>query len=159
MEAFDKEQRDKHDDESRVEFIPKYRHSEECLSHGKPRPLPQMGVFNGSELAKEYPLDRESEHDGKEDAHVGEDHETRIALRQIDTCRVEVWPLLEGRQHNGRCERGADGTICRKTHLLRGQNAFSHRVSGALPCIALLSASAVRCSQPGVFLSPAVETW
>jgi hypothetical protein len=158
MKAFNKQQRDKHDDESRVEFIPKYRHSEECLSHGKPRPLPQMGVFNGSELAKEYPLDRESEHDGKEDAHVGEDHETRIALRQIDTCRVEVWPLLEGSQDNSCCERSADGTICRKTHLLRGQNALSHRVSGALLCIGLLSASAVRCSQPGVFLSPTVET-
>jgi hypothetical protein len=118
-----------------------------------------MGVFDGPQLAKEYPLDREPEHDGEVDAHVGEDHETRVALREIDTCRVEVWPLLEGRQHNGCCERRADGPVCRETHLVRGQDALAHRVPGALLCLAVLSASAVRCSQPGVVLAPAVETW
>jgi hypothetical protein len=130
MKAFDKQQRHKHDDESRIEFIPKYRHSKKGLCHGKPCSLPQMGVFNGAQVAKEDPLDRESEHDGEEDAHVGEDHETRIALREIDTCRVEVGPLLECGEDDGCCERGADGTICRKTHLLHGQNASRAKARG-----------------------------
>jgi len=138
MEAFDKQQGYKHNDKSCVEFISKDRHSKERLRHGKPRPLPQMSFLNGPKVAKEYPLDRESKQNGKKDAHVCEHHETGIALREIDTCGVEVWPLLEGREDNGRCERGADGTVCRKTHL-PGQDGLSRsrvpRVPGTVvPC-------------------------
>jgi hypothetical protein len=103
-----------------------------------------MGLLNGPQVAKEYPLDHESKHDGEEDAHVCEHHETGIALREINTCRVEVWPLLEGGDDDSGGERGADGTICRETHLVR-QNGPPDPVSPLLQLSTMATLVPCRC--------------
>jgi hypothetical protein len=64
MKTFDKQQRDKHYHEACIEFIPKHSHGKERLCHGKPRSLPQMGLLNCSQMAKEDFLDGKAEKDG-----------------------------------------------------------------------------------------------
>ena len=101
METLDKEERHKHDHESRIELVPKDSHGQESLRYGKPYPLAQMRLFNGPQIAEKDLLHSEAEQDCEEDAHVCEDHKAGIALREIDACRVEIRPLLERREDNG----------------------------------------------------------
>ena len=76
-----------------------------------------MGLLNCSHRSKEDFLDGEAEEDGQEDTHVCQNHETGIALGEVDACRVKVGPFVECGEENAGCKRSADGAICDKTHL------------------------------------------
>ena len=62
-----------------------------------------MGFLNRSQMTKEDFLDSKAEKNGEEDAHICQYHKTGIALREIDACRVEIGPLLEGGKNDSRC--------------------------------------------------------
>lgn len=77
-----------------------------------------MGFLNRSQMTKEDFLDSVTEENSEEDAHVGQDHETGIALGEVDTCRVKVGSLLECGKDNGGGKRGASCTVRGNTHLV-----------------------------------------
>ena len=103
MEALDKQQGNKHDHETGVELISKHCHGQERFRHCKPGSLAQMSLLYRSQMAKEYLLNSKAEENCDEDAHICQYHETGIALREIDTCRVEIRPLLERGKNDSRC--------------------------------------------------------
>src|SRR5438552_19197407 len=76
-----------------------------------------MTFLNGPQMAKEEFLYSEAEKDGKKDAHISQNHKTRIALREINACGIEIWPLLECSEYNSGRKGGAQGTVCNKTHI------------------------------------------